>query len=107
MTDLKVKINQLYDIERIEPSNWWIGFKNKNLQLLVKHPSISEYTPEMSYKGVSLLKINKADSPNYLFLDLNISEQASAGKFNIVFKHEHKEELVQTHRSSSVWMPAI
>ncbi|UKM64353.2 glycoside hydrolase family 13 protein [Flavobacteriaceae bacterium GSB9] len=100
-------IEERHDIERIEPSNWWIGFKNKNLQLLVKHPSISEYTPEMSYKGVSLLKINKADSPNYLFLDLNISEQASAGKFNIVFKHEHKEELVQTYELKSRDRPAV
>ena len=29
------------EIERVEPMNWWVGFKNTELQLLVKHPNIS------------------------------------------------------------------
>ncbi|MFL1013114.1 glycoside hydrolase family 13 protein [Flavisericum labens] len=94
------------DIERIEPLNWWVGFKNRDLQLLVKHPNISEYSPEISYEGVSLLKVNKADSPNYLFLDLSISETAFAGKFNIVFKHKNKEELIHSYELKSREKPS-
>ena len=31
------------DIERVEPPNWWVGFKNPDLQLLVKgDPNITE-----------------------------------------------------------------
>ncbi|GAL81135.1 hypothetical protein JCM19274_3879 [Algibacter lectus] len=36
--------------------HWWVGFKNTELQLLVKHPNISAATPKISYKGVSIKK---------------------------------------------------
>ena len=85
------------DIERIEPPHWWTGFNNTQVQLLVKHPNISEATPSINYAGVSIEKVHKADSPNYLFLDLNISESAKAGQFNIHFKFNEEKELVQSY----------
>ena len=85
------------DIQRIEPPNWWIGFKNSTLQLLVHHPNISETTPVISYNGVSIEKVHQADSPNYLFIDLNISDTTKPGKFNISFKQENKEDLIYTY----------
>lgn len=89
------------DIDKVEPPHWWIGFKNQKLQLLVKHPNIGEATPEISHSGVTLEKFQKADSPNYLFLDLVISESAKAGKFNIIFKQEKGSELVETYELKS------
>jgi len=94
------------DIEKVEPPHWWIGFKNQNLQLLVKHPNIGKATPKMSYQGVSIIKVHKADSPNYLFLDLEISETAKAGQFNIKFQHEDGSELIQTYELKSREKPA-
>ncbi|EDP71281.1 putative alpha-amylase [Flavobacteriales bacterium ALC-1] len=90
-------IVEVNDIEKVEPPHWWTGFKNQNLQLLVKHPNIGSATPKISHSGVSLIKAHKADSPNYLFLDLEVSESAKAGKFNITFKLEDGSELVQTY----------
>ncbi|WP_417876556.1 glycoside hydrolase family 13 protein [Winogradskyella sediminis] len=94
------------DIEKVEPPHWWIGFKNQSLQLLVKHPNIGKATPKMSYQGVSIIKVHKADSPNYLFLDLEISETAKAGQFNIKFQHEDGSELIQTYELKSREKPA-
>jgi len=100
------KIVEKYDIQRIEPLNWWVGFKNPKLQLLVHHPNISERTPEISYQGVSIDKVHKADSPNYLFFDLNIAESTQAGKFNIIFKKEGKADLIHTYELKSRRKPA-
>jgi len=87
-------INQ-NDIQRIEPPNWWIGFQNENLQLLVKHDNIGDYTPSISYKGVTIEKVSKGDnSNNYLFLDLKVSKRAKSGQFNIVFKNKNGDELI-------------
>ncbi|MBU2939114.1 glycoside hydrolase family 13 protein [Lacinutrix sp. C3R15] len=86
------------DIERVEPPNWWVGFKNTEVQLLVKHPNISDAKPSIHYEGVSITKVHKADSPNYLFLDLNISENTKAGQFNIHFKFNEEKDLVQTYK---------
>jgi len=59
-------------IDRVEPPNWWVGFEDTTLQLLVKGENISIYTPEIEFQGVSLENVHKANSPNYLFLDLKI-----------------------------------
>ena len=85
------------DIDRVEPPFWWTGFKNISLQLLVKHPNIGNTKVEISKSGITLKEVHKADSPNYLFLDLEIVESANPGKFNIVFKQEDGTELTQTY----------
>ena len=84
-------------LTRVEPPNWWIGMKDNALQLLVNHPNIGELTPEINYSGVSIKKVHKAKSPNYLFIDLELSKEAKAGKFDIVFKSENKEDKRHTY----------
>ena len=99
--DENSSIIEKQDINRIEPLNWWVGFKNTSLQLLVHHPNISEWSPEISYQGVSIENVHQADSPNYLFIDLNISEVTKAGKFNITFKKENEDDLIHTYELKS------
>jgi glycosidase len=84
-------------LTRVEPPNWWIGMKDNALQLLVNHPNIGEFTPEIKYSGVSIKKVHKAKSPNYLFIDLELSKEANAGKFDIVFKSENKDDKTHTY----------
>ena len=78
-------------IEIVHPPNWWIGFQNQNLQLLVKGESISQYGVSLNYPGVSIEQIHKADSPNYLFLDLIISSNTKAGTFKIRFNNGNEK----------------
>ena len=81
-------------VTRIEPPNWWVGFKNTCLQLLVYHPNISEWYPIINYPGVSILKVHKGHSPNYLFLDLDISSNTKSGFFDIVFTKPGALDLI-------------
>jgi len=76
---------QMPDLERIEPAFWWVGMKNPKLQLIVHGKDIATRSVKMSYPGVRLVKVNKVENPNYLFLDLEISAQAKAGSFTIAF----------------------
>lgn len=99
--DNNSSIVERQDIERLEPLNWWVCLKNPKLQLLVHHPNISKKTPEILYQGVSIENVNKADSPNYLFIDLNVAEVTKAGKFNIIFKEENKDDLIHTYELKS------
>ncbi|WKB80597.1 glycoside hydrolase family 13 protein [Cellulophaga lytica] len=85
------------DIERVEPPHWWVGFKNNKLQLLVKSPNIANSTPKISKTGISIKKVTKADSPNYLFIDVEISKTAKAGLFNIDFTSEDGTTKTQTY----------
>jgi glycosidase len=84
-------------INRIEPPNWFVGFKNENLQLLVHHPNISNAKPTISYQGVSIKKIHKAKSPNYLFIDIAVNKSTKPAKFNITFEFEKGKKITQEY----------
>ncbi len=78
------------ELKKIEPPFWWTGMEVQELQLLVYGTDISENSVEINYPGVELLEIIKTENPNYLFLDLIISEKAKAGKFQINFINKNK-----------------
>ena len=86
-------------IERIEPPNWWIGFNNNELELLVKGENIIDYQLKLDYPGVSIKSINKADSKNYLFINLKIDKKTAPGEIDLNFvsktgkKHYYKYKL--------------
>lgn len=93
-------------LTRVEPPNWWVGMKDNELQLLVKHSNIGEFTPEINYPGVSIKKVHKAKSSNYLFIDLKISKSSKAGKFDIVFKSENKDNKSHTYELKNRDLPS-
>lgn len=72
--------------QRIEPLNWWVGMKNPNLQLLVHGENLGETTPVIKHPGVTIRKVNRADSKNYLFLDLQLAPNTRPGTFPIQFR---------------------
>ena len=69
---------------------WFSGMKNPKLQLLVHGDNIAASTISLTYPGVKLVKVNKVENPNYLFVDLEISASAKAGKFPINFSANGK-----------------
>ena len=93
----EVSVSNTY-LNRVEPINWWVTMKNNSLQLLVHHPNIAEYQPEINYPGVSIDKVTPTTkSKNYLFIDVILSENTPAGKFDILFKKENTEDLIHTY----------
>ena len=83
-------LNSTSQIDKVHPPNWWIGHKNPNLQLLIKAEKINDYEVNINYPGVKITNIHNADSPNYIFLDLEISDKAKEGSFIITFTKENK-----------------
>ncbi len=80
-------------LQTVEPMFWWAGMQNPNLQLLVYGKNISQKTVSLNYTGVKLVKVNKVENPNYLFLDVVISKSAKAGKFAINFSSPQGKPL--------------
>ncbi|MEE9407740.1 MAG: glycoside hydrolase family 13 protein [Polaribacter sp.] len=93
-------------LERVEPPNWFVGFKDVSLQLLVKEDKIGNSKPSISYDGVSIEKVNKARSENYLFIDLNIGKSTKAGKFDIIFTFDDGTKKTHTYELKSREKPA-
>lgn len=79
-------INSYSQIDRVEPPNWWVGFEESNLQLLIYGENVGKATPVINYDGVTIEKVNQAQSPNYLFIDLNILEKTEPGTFDLILE---------------------
>lgn len=78
------------NVERIEPSSWWIGFKEPVVQVMVYGNQIASTRPELKYPGVTIKQVISVDNPNYLFIDLEIDKKAQPGQIQIAFKQSGK-----------------
>ncbi len=83
-------------INRIEPPNWWIGMENNFLQIMVYGENLTEYNAKIDYPGVRLINITRIENPNYLFLNVEISENAEAGNLPIgLYQNNRKKKTIQ------------
>src|SRR5882724_6650688 len=83
------------DRPKVYPSNWWVGMKDHALQLMIHGKDIGRDTfMRISYPGVSLRKVQRAESPNYLFLDLVIGPEARPGLMMIRVGKEWADAVV-------------
>ena len=80
------QLAQAAEISRIEPPCWWVGMKNPELQIMVYGPGIGEAHVSVDYPGVRLKETVKTENPNYLFLYLDIEEDAAPGRMNLSFE---------------------
>ena len=75
-------------IERVDPANWFVGMKNPQLQLMVYGKGIAAVqSVTTDYPGVQVDSIVCLDSPNYLFVYLDLS---GAQPGTMVLKFEGK-----------------
>ncbi len=80
---LASSISYSQQIERIEPPFWWEGFKNTSLQLLIYGKNISNLDFKIKSDIVDLVSVEKAENPNYIFLNLEINDKGISGDFDI------------------------
>ena len=82
------------------PTHWWTGMKWNKLQVMIHGDKIADKFPMIKMgpngvklaTGVRLLKINRVENPNYIFLDLVIDATAKPGKFSFPFLKDIKLE---------------
>ncbi|MDH3646763.1 MAG: glycoside hydrolase family 13 protein [Gammaproteobacteria bacterium] len=82
-------------IERVEPPSWWQGFRETTLQLLVYGKDLAGLRPVVNSPGIRVDRVVTTANPNYLFLYLDIGQQAKPGEFDINFSGKDVE---LTHR---------
>ena len=73
------------EISRVEPPCWWVDMKNPELQLMVYGQGIGKAHVKVDYPGVRLKETVKTENPNYLFVYLNIGEDAVPGEMKLSF----------------------
>ncbi|MCD7973225.1 MAG: cyclomaltodextrinase N-terminal domain-containing protein [Candidatus Azobacteroides sp.] len=80
---------EVLPIHRIEPLSWWIGMKTP-LQLMIYGKDLKGSKVTVKGKGVSIKKVHQAESPNYLFIDIEIASTAKAGEYIFEIKNNNR-----------------
>ena len=88
-TTLKAQLPD--QIQVIDPPFWWTEMPVTELQLQLYGNDLGLYRASTDYPGVKITKQYAVDSPNYLFIYFDISDEAQAGKMEIVLTHHNKE----------------
>ena len=72
-------------IDRIEPTDWYVGMKNPTVQLMVYGQGIRDVASVTTdYSGVVIDSLVRLDSPNYLLVYLNLKD-AQPGTMTLNF----------------------
>ena len=88
-----ITVNAAVKIDRIEPTDWYVGMKDASLQLMVYGQGVREASVTTDYPGVKLDSLVRLDSPNYLLVYLNIAD-AKAGQMTLNFKQGRSSKKV-------------
>jgi len=81
-------VAQPVQIDRVEPENWWIGFEEPDVQLLVHGDDIQSAIPSVDYPGVTVERVTLVENPNYQFVTLRIDEEAEPGTLQLSFQKD-------------------
>lgn len=87
-------VNAAVKVDRIDPTNWFVGMKNPSLQLMVYGEGIRSAEVTTDYAGVKVDSIVRLDSPNYLLVYLNLKD-AKPGEMTLVFKNGKSTKKVK------------
>ncbi|MEX0845093.1 MAG: glycoside hydrolase family 13 protein [Balneolaceae bacterium] len=79
------------EIQVIDPPFWWTEMPVNELQLQLYGENLGHYEATVDYSGVKINRQITVDSPNYLFLYFNISDEAKAGEMEIVLTRDENE----------------
>ena len=81
-------------VDRIEPTNWYVGMKDPSVQLMVYGEGIRDAEVAIDYAGVTIDSLVRLDSPNYLLIYLN-TRDAQPGTMEMTFKQGRSKKKVK------------
>ena len=85
---LVVSLSQAQQVN-IDPSFWWSGMQENELQLMVSGENIAAYTPELNTEHVRIKEVVRLASPNYQLIYLDLSNSVPE-TFDIRFTNGKK-----------------
>ena len=87
-------VEKAVEIERLEPANWWVGFSNPELELLVYGEDLADVGLEVEYPGVRVTEVYRPENSNYLFVTLELAEDTEPGTMELRFVREGADLII-------------
>ena len=71
---------------RVEPPCWWTGMETP-LTLMIHAPGLSGAGVSVASDGITVKAVHYAESPNYLFVDLEIADNLTPGEYTFTINY--------------------
>ncbi|MBI4647040.1 MAG: cyclomaltodextrinase N-terminal domain-containing protein, partial [Bacteroidia bacterium] len=85
---------QEIEVERIDPPFWWTGMKNSELELLIKGKNIGNCNISTGNQAIKIISVEHCNNPDYLYVILNIAQQAEPGVFQFKLQNNNSVQLI-------------
>ena len=93
---LRISSAQQFSIERIEPPNWWVGMTHDTVQVMIYGKNLNDVELYPQHGPIEIINVHKAESPNYLFIDLLISPEIKTEYyFEIGFSKGNQDTVIK------------
>lgn len=82
---------------RIDPPHWWVNMPQPALQLMIHADNVAKATAHCSHQQVVIRRQTPGDSPNYLFLDLDVSDLKNSTQIELTLRWPDGTESSATY----------
>ncbi|MBP6748395.1 MAG: cyclomaltodextrinase N-terminal domain-containing protein, partial [Xanthomonadaceae bacterium] len=80
----------------VYPPNWWVGMRDPRLQIMLRAPDIGAGDVRLDDTArARIVRVVRGDSPNYLFVDLEIAADAAPGDLRLRLTAEGRERTLR------------
>jgi len=80
----------------VAPPSWWVGMQSSTLQLMVAGKDIAGSEVTVNSPDVSIVKVASQDSPNYLFIDVDV-KHATARQYTFTLRRPGQADTQFTY----------
>ena len=85
---------QSFNVEKLEPPNWWSGMRDTTLQLMVYGENLDSMEVYVNSTDISVRSTFEPENSSYLFIDLVIPHQTPAGEYPLHFRKKVDQQLI-------------
>jgi glycosidase len=85
---------QNLSITKVEPPNWWAGMKLNKIQLMIYGKDLTNTNAAFDDNQVKVIGVHNAESPSYLFVDIEIPSDIKPGSYKLTLKKSGAEKVV-------------
>lgn len=85
-----ISFAQNLSVEKVEPSNWWIGMKLNKIQLMIYGSNLKNFSASFDDRKIKVLKTHQLENPNYAFIDIEIPNNLPAKVYKLKLNSSNK-----------------
>lgn len=85
-----ISFAQNLSVEKVEPSNWWIGMKLNKIQLMIYGSNLKNFSASFDDRKIKVLKTHQLENSHYAFIDIEIPNNLPAKVYKLKLNSSNK-----------------